>query len=935
MRTTAPERPRGRTQARPDTLPRGGAAPQRSRGTGVLALLGALVLVVGVPVGLVLGVGNPLPTTAPSSSWLTAELTPMLVIKTLAVVIWIVWAHFVVCFLTEWRAIRSGRVPRQVLLGGGSQTIARQLVASILLLSGGATLASGVAALGADHEQARPAAPTTVQVVEQQVVMDALAQAQAEADAQVQADGAHGQSLKHYEVRPPEGRNHDTLWDIAERTLGDPFRYKEIFALNKDRLQPDGSRLTDADLIRPGWQLRLPGDAKGSGVRSTPAPVPDRTPGPVISQGGAQSGAEGGTAVQADGGTAVTQAGGGSGFIAPEQDRSGALGSLLLGGGLILAGVARALTARRGPFGEPDPEALDVTRAAALRRSRLVDDALRGLLETRLAHGQRMPEVLFAYVDDHQVVLHLARSLPADEAPTAPWSASEDGMSWTVHADQVTAPNAGAPAPYPCLVNVAEAHGFDLLVDLEMAPGLVSFGGSAEVGREVVMAMALELATHAWADKVEIVMAGFGDELADLQGSGVRHVTGLDEALEIARRGRERVGHVVAQLGVEGVLQGRQRGAGTDAAPVVVFASGTPTSEQAREIAELSGNGRTAVSVVCVGDSTSARWRFVVDAAGAFDGGVLGVRGTARRLTGEGQARLHALLEEALRRRVEGEFEAGSVSPSTVSGDVLVSDAPAAAAAAAADVVPVAPGSSAVRIQLLGQVEVAAPGHLDPARRDMLTELVVMAALHPEGLHEAVLVSGLWPRGAERDVVDARLADAQEWLGRDEEGRPRLSLDADGRWHLHGDVATDYAALSSAARAEGPRELDALLAGLRQGKGEAFSGVHYSWLAFAREARTCRMLVTSMARRAADLATAAGRPEQAEEALVMGLRLAPTAEPLWRDRLRLLAGHAPDRLDAAITEMYSALQEHGVRHAPETDALVAELAPGSRGAVGG
>ena len=67
----------------------------------------------------------------------------------------------------------------------------------------------------------------------------------------------------------------------------------------------------------------------------------------------------------------------------------------------------------------------------------------------------------------------------------------------------------------------------------------------------------------------------------------------------------------------------------------------------------------------------------------------------------------------------------------------------------------------------------------------------------------------------------------------------------------------------------------------------------------------------------------------------MGLRLVPSAEPLWRDRLRLLATHAPDRLDPAITEMYSVLDEHGVRHAPETDALVAELAPGSRGAIGG
>ena len=144
------------------------------------------------------------------------------------------------------RALRSGRVPRQVLLGGGSQTLARQLVASILLLSGTAAIGSGVSALAADPEPARPSAPTTVQVVDQQVVLDTLGAARAQAAADQQADQTQGRQLKHYDVRPPEGRHHDTLWDIAERTLGDPFRYKEVFELNKDRLQPDGTRLTES-----------------------------------------------------------------------------------------------------------------------------------------------------------------------------------------------------------------------------------------------------------------------------------------------------------------------------------------------------------------------------------------------------------------------------------------------------------------------------------------------------------------------------------------------------------------------------------------------------------------------------------------------------------------------------------------------------------------
>ncbi len=67
--------------------------------------------------------------------------------------------------------------------------------------------------------------------------------------------------LVAYVVQPPQGRHHDCLWDIAERTLGDPLRYREVFELNRDRVQADGSRLVDADLVRPGWTLLLPADA--------------------------------------------------------------------------------------------------------------------------------------------------------------------------------------------------------------------------------------------------------------------------------------------------------------------------------------------------------------------------------------------------------------------------------------------------------------------------------------------------------------------------------------------------------------------------------------------------------------------------------------------------------------------------------------------------
>lgn len=53
-------------------------------------------------------------------------------------------------------------------------------------------------------------------------------------------------------------RDRDTLWDIAERELGDPLRWREIFDLNVGREQPDGLALTNGSMLRTGWTLTLP-----------------------------------------------------------------------------------------------------------------------------------------------------------------------------------------------------------------------------------------------------------------------------------------------------------------------------------------------------------------------------------------------------------------------------------------------------------------------------------------------------------------------------------------------------------------------------------------------------------------------------------------------------------------------------------------------------
>ncbi|WP_425838353.1 hypothetical protein [Streptomyces fractus] len=82
-------------------------------------------------------------------------------------------------------------------------------------------------------------------------------------------------------VRPPDHGIHDSLWRIAARTLGDGGRWPEIYALNRDRPQPDGEVLTNPGLIRPGWVLQLPAEVPPKRP-DNPAPEvpPGTTPAP-------------------------------------------------------------------------------------------------------------------------------------------------------------------------------------------------------------------------------------------------------------------------------------------------------------------------------------------------------------------------------------------------------------------------------------------------------------------------------------------------------------------------------------------------------------------------------------------------------------------------------------------------------------------------------
>ena len=97
-----------------------------------------LVFVVGVPVGLVAYVGWPLPSTifphsTRSNSPCASGIDPQLLINTLAVIVWVVWAQLAIALTAEAAAAVRGRAARRLPVLPGLQPAVAQLVAAVTL----------------------------------------------------------------------------------------------------------------------------------------------------------------------------------------------------------------------------------------------------------------------------------------------------------------------------------------------------------------------------------------------------------------------------------------------------------------------------------------------------------------------------------------------------------------------------------------------------------------------------------------------------------------------------------------------------------------------------------------------------------------------------------------------------------------------------------
>ena len=407
----------------------------------------------------------------------------------------------------------------------------------------------------------------------------------------------------------------DTLSEVALEQYGDATRYPEIFEASRSITQPGGAQLTDPDVIDVGWTLKIPGAAAPSTTHPeltdpvTPQPPPPATTAPAEvappATGASAPPPEARTAPPST--QAQPQTTPGETVTTPDHLQSEppwmartsyGVGALLAAGVIALLATKRRTQQRRRRPGQsmPMPSGAAARAEQELRATadalsiETVDVALRTLARNCADTGVALPAVRAARLTATQFDLYLAE--PADLP--VPWTGTADDTVWTLEVDNAADLSevdvADIPAPYPALVTIGhdeeEGH---VLLDLEFLGTLGVIGQDAAATREILAALAIELANSTWADDLQVTLVGAFPDLEDtLQTGRIRYLPSVGRLLEDLLHRAELDRQAMSAHGAPDLHHARVTGAAPDVwAPEIVLLAGEITDRQRNQLEQL------------------------------------------------------------------------------------------------------------------------------------------------------------------------------------------------------------------------------------------------------------------------------------------------------------------------------------------------------------
>lgn len=867
-------------------------APQRSRGQvllrGLLSLIGIVLILVGLPAALVVLGGNPLPAEVPTWTQVVDALSRpddgTLLIGIITVVGWLVWVTLALSFIVEIpAAVRGVPAPRLPGLSWQQGRAAAMTGAVVAMLAIGA-----VSATPASADTGASATPATTSSTAQQVT-DSTSAIMA-GSASIEDDAASGGSEGHVVTV----RSGDTLWDIADRELGDGERYPELVEASQGLPQPDGGQLTSADDIRPGWQVMIPTQAQAQAPAPAPA-APASTTSAASELDETMSNSTGGAASSSDSAriaqvsttatpdqpetepattSHVGASGLGSAPVAPERDvtiqeqqgPSATSGLGLLAGAGVLAFVeARRRRQRRGRLpgwrivlpSDAATRAEAWLRAAADAPGHADLDAALADLAARCAPG-RLPSLRAARLGDTEIEVYIVEEhleLPA------PWVAAGGG-TWVLERRHVTGPARPLPTPWPALVTIGEDEAkARIFMNLDEI-GVLELHGDDPGTEAVLTALAVDLATSEQIRGRVTVVGALADLATAVGGPRLSY--------------RPDVEDVLARLeGQSGVSAG-------DPEILLIAAQPSPT-QLSRLRALVAGAPRGALSVVSTTRGLSD-WSLEVEGRHEGLSAVLAPVGMALRpaaLSRPGYDELLELLTSTSQPSVPGpEWTSGSdldpLTLATVPRRRLQTQ-PVAVDESTTNVSQLQTGSSS-QVRVLGQVQVTGTGP-GPDDETLASELAALLALHP-GSDIAGVTAAL---GASEHAVSQTVDAVDRWLGSSD--APGISTPSGGLV-LPGTLLDWQQLRTLVGPAVATADSGNVRAALTLVTGSPFDGTppgRYGW-AGADRWEICAA-VADIAHELAQRCLRDGDPDGASWAAAKGLLAEPVSEALWRDAL--------------------------------------------------
>jgi DNA-binding SARP family transcriptional activator len=868
---------------------------------GVVALGVLAGLVVGVPWALWHFVGWPLPHHVPSAAQVGRALNrqgipAQTLVDALAVVVWLTWATLIASLAIEIPAALSGRHAPRLPIAGIFQPVTGRLVAAVIVAC--LALAPRPAHPGAPGSPAGLAArrPVAALVVRDATLTASVTSVPAASPASAPAAAANVRPASP--TTPPTSsaeattylvQRGDTLWGIAQRELGDPLRWFEIYQLNEGRPQPGGVTLTDPHWIDPGWTFLLP--APPSTAPPAPSPPPTSTtpaltnpahhaPAPTAPTTTSPATTSPTTTIPVPTSTAPTStapsATNGSPHHASRSDVPVRLPSGSVVAGSFAAGV-------------------------------LATVAL-GRLRRRHAYRYRPPEPGrdLTPVPLRPHLHHLAKAVQlSDDGPTA--TERVEVPVFPVEDDERRLD--------PGWLEVGTRGGTPVTVEVADLSGIALTGPTVD---DVARALLAGLLVRAIPGATEILIT---DEVADrlLPDLGPdRAIRRVEDAARAARvMEAERIARTrrLANVDAPDAVAFRHDNPENPLPLLLVLLDEVPAESLGQWTALLTDAPRLGIAVVLLAESSLATARLDLDTAGTAtaagdDEASRSLDGvTLYRLRVDEAAEMLAAVNDANQQADSDDAEwtepPGSITPLRPDNDTaLPLDGPLESAQWPEPPEPLDGTERPIVVEMLGPFRITVHGEsITSGLRGRASEFFAWYLLRPEGATSDEAVNALWPntspdqirrqfwrpfgdlRTRLRSTGDASL-EVLEKTG--EHYRPNPTEISCDLWHFQ-------AALGAAARADDePAARTALRRAVEMYRGDLLSGVGYPWVEPVRQDLHRRALDAHL--RLAELDERAGHPDLAVDVLQRAIDLDRYAEEPYRRLMTLHSTHG--RLDA-------------------------------------